>query len=116
MPGNQTIILIVMCVAIFALPYFTITRPQKKREQQRQNMLSQMAKGDTIMTVGGFYALVKAVKEDYVIIELLPDKVKAQVRRDSILSVLEDGPDKKVELPEPEDEEEEEIVDPTEEE
>ena len=57
---------------IFAVFYFLLIRPQKKREQQRKQMLSQVRKGDKVRTAGGVYGEVVTAKEEYLI--LLIDK------------------------------------------
>ena len=69
---------------MFVVPYFTVTRPQKKQQQLRQQMLSALKKGDEIMTIGGFFETIKSVKDDRVIIELSPDKVLAEIKIDAV--------------------------------
>ena len=69
---------------MFVVPYFTVTRPQKKQQQQRQEMLQALKKGDEIMTIGGFYGTIRSIRDDRVIIELSPDKILAEIKIDAV--------------------------------
>ena len=52
-------------LAIFVLIfYFFIIRPQKKRDKQQKNMIDSIARGDQIITIGGFYGTVREVRDD----------------------------------------------------
>ncbi len=108
--NSQTIFLIVILIAVFALPYFTITKPQKKQQAQRKTMLDELKKGDDIMTVGGFTGVIDKVLSDSFIITMNPDnKLKLEIRKDSILKKIEDET-----APAPADDEYDVIVDDTE--
>lgn len=56
--------------AIFAVAYFLILRPQKKKEQQRRELLAKVQKNDRVLTIGGIYGEVIAVKEKYVVLNV----------------------------------------------
>ena len=43
---------VLMIVAMFALMYFLMIRPEKKRKQQAENMRNALKKGDSITTIG----------------------------------------------------------------
>ena len=52
-------------LAIFVLIfYFFIIRPQKKRDKQQKNMIDSIARGDQVITIGGFYGTVREVRDD----------------------------------------------------
>lgn len=59
---------IIIMVAMFAILYFIMIRPQKKKEKEKKEMLSAVASGDTIATIGGIVGKVVKVKEDEVTI------------------------------------------------
>ena len=86
--SSTTLYMVGIIALMFVLMYFTSIRPQKKREKQHQEMMSAMKKGDQIMTIGGFYAKVFKVEDDAVIIELMPDNIKAKVTRQAIATVI----------------------------
>jgi preprotein translocase subunit YajC len=55
---------------MFAIFYFLIIRPQQKQQKEHQAMLDALKKGDKILTVGGLYAEVVKVEEDFIKIKL----------------------------------------------
>lgn len=58
-------------LAIFILIfYFFIIRPQRKRDKQQKNMIDSIARGDQIVTVGGFFGTVREVRDDSFQIEI----------------------------------------------
>lgn len=72
--------------AIFGIFYWFIIRPQSKRQKERQEKVSNMVKGDKIVTSGGMIAKVTTVDDDSVLAEI--DKgVKARFRKSSITDV-----------------------------
>ena len=63
--GYESLIFI---VGIFAVLYFLILRPQKKKERQRKGMLSKVRRGDRVVTIGGIHGEVLNVKESEIIL------------------------------------------------
>ena len=51
-------------IAIFALFYFLLIRPQRREQAKRQEMLSAVKKNDRIITAGGIYGVVASVNRD----------------------------------------------------
>ena len=49
--------------------YFMMWRPQKKEQARRNEMMSKMAVGDTVLTSSGFYGTLIDINEDTVIVE-----------------------------------------------
>lgn len=72
--------------AIFVIFYFFIIRPQKKRQEEVENMVDNLEKGDKIVTSGGMIARVKTVDEDTVLAEI-DSGVKARFQKNSITDV-----------------------------
>jgi len=66
--GAQLIQTLFFLGAIFAIAWFLILRPQKKKDQERREMLSRIQKGDRVVTIGGIHGEVAAVKDKYVIL------------------------------------------------
>lgn len=48
-------------VIMFAVMYFTMIRPGKKQQTQRQTMLDSMKKGDAVVTIGGLHGLIDTI-------------------------------------------------------
>jgi preprotein translocase subunit YajC len=62
--------MIVILVAIFALFYFVMIRPQRKRQKEHQQMMEGLQKGDKVITAGGIYGTIDSLSEDSVIIKV----------------------------------------------
>jgi len=85
--GGSLISTVIMFGAIFAIFYFMIIRPQQKRAKEREKLLSNIEKGDKIVTSGGVHATIVGIDEKTVLIEIAPN-VKVKVERSAIGSVI----------------------------
>ena len=63
--GFSIIWIIIMLVVL----YFMMIRPQQKETKRKNEMLSELAVGDTVLTTSGFYGMVIDITEDTVIME-----------------------------------------------
>lgn len=71
----------IMPIALFALVYFTFIRPQKKKQNEVIQMRNQMKIGDTVVTIGGLFAKVKDVNDDFVVLQMsLEDEKNVDVK------------------------------------
>ena len=73
--------MIIMMVALFAIMYFVMIRPQKKKQKEEQQMRDNIQIGDEITTIGGIMGRVVTVKEDSLIIETGADRNKMKIAR-----------------------------------
>lgn len=78
--GNP-MLMIIMMVALFAIMYFVMIRPQKKKQKEEQTMRDSVQVGDEITTIGGIVGRVVTVKEDSLIIETGADRNKMKIMR-----------------------------------
>jgi len=90
-------------VAIIAIFYFLILRPQNKKQKETQKMLSALKKGDRIVTIGGIHGVIQSVKESSVIVKV-DENVKLEFSRSAVSGVerqsKDDSDEKKIEAPE----------------
>ncbi|MCK7522855.1 MAG: preprotein translocase subunit YajC [Ignavibacteriales bacterium] len=84
--GGSLISTLIMFGAIFAIFYFMIIRPQQKRAKEREKLLSNIEKGDKVVTSGGVHATIVGIEDKTVLIEIAPN-VKIKVDRSAIGSV-----------------------------
>ena len=61
---NQQTLTVVWLVAVAAIFYFMIIRPQQQRTKQQKQMQESVSVGDRVITIGGVHGTVKAVDED----------------------------------------------------
>ena len=59
--GGGSISFIIMMVAIFAIMYFFMIRPQQKRQKEIQNFKNSLQEGTQVITGGGIYGTVKKI-------------------------------------------------------
>ncbi|MFT9068075.1 MAG: preprotein translocase subunit YajC [Acetobacter syzygii] len=76
-------------VAVFAIMYFLLIRPQQQRQKQLKAELKSLRRGDRIVTAGGVVGVVQRTKEESneVEVEIAPN-VRVMVMRDTISTVL----------------------------
>jgi preprotein translocase subunit YajC len=83
-------------VAIIAIFYFLIIRPQNKKQKETQKMLSALKKGDKVVTIGGIHGTIQSVKEQSVVLKV-DDNTKIEFNRSAISSILAAKEDKEEE-------------------
>ena len=59
--GGGSMSFIIMMVAIFAIMYFFMIRPQQKRQKEIQKFQNSLAEGTEVITGGGIYGTVKRI-------------------------------------------------------
>ncbi len=76
---------------ILVIMYFLILRPQQQRAKAHQNLISNIRRGDTVVTNGGLIAKVtKAVDDSEIEIEIAPN-VRVRQSRSAIAEVRAKG-------------------------
>jgi len=70
-------------IVIFAIFYFILIRPQQQKQKKHKVMLGSVKNGDKIVTIGGFYGIIKEIKNDIITIEIAKDVI-VNVTRNSI--------------------------------
>lgn len=83
---DQSMSTIVMLVLMFALMYFLMIRPEKKRKQKAEEMRNSLKKGDIITSIGGIVGKIVTVKENTIIIETSDDRVRMELTKWAVSS------------------------------
>ncbi|MCL2243878.1 MAG: preprotein translocase subunit YajC [Treponema sp.] len=78
-------------IAIIAIFYLLIIRPQNKKRKETEKMLASVKKGDKIVTIGGVHGTVHSVKESTVIVRV-DENVKMEFQRSAISSIINPAP------------------------
>ncbi|MBQ6466594.1 MAG: preprotein translocase subunit YajC [Clostridia bacterium] len=78
---GSSVSMLVLMGALFAVMYFVMIRPQKKKQQEEQNMRDNIQVGDEVTTIGGIMGRVVTVKEDSLVIETGADRNKMKIAR-----------------------------------
>lgn len=86
--GMNMGIWVIYFVAIAAIMYFISIRPQQKEKKKMQELLSNIAIGDTVLTSSGFYGVIIDMTDDTVIIEFGNNKnCRIPMQKQAIMQV-----------------------------
>ncbi|KAB8318187.1 preprotein translocase subunit YajC [Tolypothrix campylonemoides VB511288] len=77
-------------IALIAIMYFLMIRPQMKRQKEHRAMLDKLGRGDEVITSGGIAGTVSELGENFVTVEIA-DNVRIRVQKGAIANVLPKG-------------------------
>ncbi len=87
--GNPLTSMLPMVVAFMAIMYFLTIRPNQKKEKERKEMLSSLAKGDKVVTSGGITGSVVGLSEKTVVLCVSDNpNVKIEFLRGAVTQVV----------------------------
>jgi len=75
---------------MFVVLYFVMIRPQMKKQKEHKTMIDALAKGDEIITAGGFLGKVSKLGDGYLGVEIA-NGVEVQMQRSAVVQVLPKG-------------------------
>jgi preprotein translocase subunit YajC len=87
---QSTLMSMLPLLLMFAVLYFVMIRPQMKKQKEHRAMIDALAKGDEVVTAGGFLGKVSKLGESYVGVELASG-VEVQMQRSAVVQVLPKG-------------------------
>ena len=76
----------IMIVAMLAMLYFFMIRPENKRKKEAHNMRDSLTVGDVITTIGGITGTICTVKENTIVIESGVDRVRIELTKWAVSS------------------------------
>ena len=81
-------------ILMFVVLWFVMIRPQMKKAKEQQKMVSELAKGDEVVTQGGIAGRISKVGENYLSLEVAESKegaVVITVQKNSVGALLPKG-------------------------
>ena len=72
--------MIIMMVAIFAIMWFFMIKPQQKKQKEIQKFQNELTEGTAVVTGGGIYGTVKSI-------DLAKNTVDVKIARDVVITV-----------------------------
>ncbi len=85
-------------ILMFVIFYFLLIRPQQKKTKEHRQMVSNLKKGDRIITSGGIHGRITGMDESTLTVEIA-DKVRVKVARGNVSNLAQPAaqsqPDKK---------------------
>jgi preprotein translocase subunit YajC len=85
--GYSQIIILVALVAVF---YFLLIRPQQKRMKDQQSMISRLANGDEVVTTGGILGRITEVGDSFITLEI-SEGVRVKVQKAQVTQLVPKG-------------------------
>ncbi len=76
----------ILLVAMIAVFYFLIIRPENKRKKQAEDMRNSLKKGERITTIGGMVGRIVQVNDTTVVFETSEDRVRIEIAKWGIQS------------------------------
>lgn len=89
--GPDMLMSILPFVLIFVIMYFLIIRPQRTQMKKRQEMLTAVRRGDTVVTGGGIVGKVQKVVDDNELEVEIAEGVRIRVLRSTLIDVRVKG-------------------------
>ena len=77
-------------ILIFAVFYFMLIRPQMKRAKEHKKLVSELSKGDEVVTNGGLLGKITEVSDSFVTLELA-DNIEIKLQRHAVTNVMPKG-------------------------
>ena len=74
----------IMIIALFAIMWFFMIRPQRKQQKELEKFRNELKKGDKVITAGGIYGTIGEIEERTVLLKVDGD-VKLRVDKSSIV-------------------------------
>ena len=75
-------------ILMFVIFYFLLIRPQQKRTKEHRQMISNLKKGDRIITSGGLHGRITGMDESTLTVEIA-DKVRVKVARGNVANLAQ---------------------------
>ena len=91
--GGADYSFLIMMVAIFAIMYFFMIRPQNKKQKEIAKFRKNLEVGQSVVTAGGIYGKIKEVEDNTVVVEVAAG-VKIKVDKISIYADAQAQPAK----------------------
>jgi len=79
-----------MLVILILFMYFMVIRPQTKRAKEHRNLLSNLKKGDEVITAGGILGRIEELGDDFIVLNIA-EKVDIKVQKGSVSGFVPKG-------------------------
>ncbi|MEM8594230.1 MAG: preprotein translocase subunit YajC [Pseudomonadota bacterium] len=89
-PADPGLFQFLLIIGMFAMFYFILIRPQKKRQKAHEEMVNQLNQGDEVATHAGILGTIKVIKDDFIVLKV-SDSVELKFQRSAVHIVLPKG-------------------------
>jgi len=89
-PSQGDMFPLIMIVGMFIMLYFLTIRPQRKRQKEHAELITNLASGDEVVTTSGIMGKIGKLDDDYVVLKVA-DNVELKFQKVAIHAVLPKG-------------------------
>ena len=86
--NTSLITMIIFLVGLFAIFYFLMIRPQRKRQKEHDAVTQSLQKGDRVITIGGMYGQIESIDPNSVVLKV-ESGATIRLAKDAIAGKLE---------------------------
>lgn len=84
-------------IAIVGIFYFLLIRPQQKQAKEHTRMVNELKRGDRILTQGGLYGTVQAVRGKVIEVKI-SEETKVLIAKSFVTQVIQGDPTAEAEI------------------
>ena len=77
---------LIFLLAMAALLWFLLIRPQRQRQAAHARLLTEVTPGDEIVTIGGLFGTVRQIADDHILLEVAPG-TEIRLAREAITGI-----------------------------
>ena len=81
---------LILPIGLVVLFYFFLIRPQSKRQKEHKKLISDLQKGEEILTSGGILGKVTNIKDDFITLEIAKD-VSLKIQKSAVQTIMPKG-------------------------
>jgi preprotein translocase subunit YajC len=81
---------LILPIGLVILFYFFLIRPQSKRQKEHKKMVSELQKGEEILTSGGILGKITAINDDFITLEIAKE-VSLTIQKSAVQTVMPKG-------------------------
>ena len=81
---------LILPIGLVVLFYFFLIRPQSKRQKEHKQMVSELKKGEEVITSGGILGKVTKVNDDFITLEIAND-VSLNIQKSAVQTIMPKG-------------------------
>ena len=90
MPQQNGSMMWIMLIAMFAIMYFFMIRPQQKKQKELNNFRKTLQLNQRVITAGGIYGTVKEIGDSEVVLEIAQN-VRIHIDKNSVFAAAADA-------------------------
>lgn len=79
-----------LLIVMFVVFYFLLIRPQSKRAKEHKKLVTELAKGDEVVTSGGIMGKVTKVVDEFVVVEVA-NNLEVKIQKQNVTASLPKG-------------------------